>query len=221
MGASLSAEELTQLQARLATALDRIATRLRNQGPPTTPGLQDPTITSADLEDTQARVATALADLDQRTQERDALKAQVQALEAAHAQQRTTTDQTLAAKEAQMRSLRADLAQAKATQAQGPTLDPNNPHIPGARQAELFDFPDDLDIVGGNLPTWGEKLRAAHAALMNKVEAHCAKAAAENTPLSATFLQNILALRAARAHEVAELDQILTKLGAAPPEGGS
>lgn len=128
MGETAEFEKLNTLEARLAAALDRIAAGL-GAAVAMAP-LQDPGITSGEMEEAMIRAQTAearLAELEAQLSapqasdgelsalaaERDGARAQLDAQDAAHQAYRDETTRALAARDAELAQLQAALAQAQ------------------------------------------------------------------------------------------------------------
>lgn len=139
MGETAEFEKLNMLEARLATALDRIASGLAKAQ--SAAALDDPGVTSAAFEDAMIRAQTAeariveleaqLAEaarsggadaLESLTRERDAARADLRALEAARQSEREAATSTLATLEGELARLQSALTLAQSQPRPDPAL---------------------------------------------------------------------------------------------------
>jgi len=231
MGETAEFEKLNTLEARLAAALDRIASGLGE----TVAGvaLQDPGISLAAMEEAVIRAQTAearLAELEARlsaaqapamdpsalSAEQDSARAQLAAQDAAHQAYRDETTRALAARDADLARLEAALAQAQAD-AQALAAAQAQELEQALAQAQAQTDAPPVEDEGGQVMAMRaeiQDLQQINARLVKNLNRLRGDAAADPGVLNKTLVVELDALRALRASEAAELERILADLDA-------
>ena len=216
--------DLTFLKARLAAALDRIATRVHEHPSPAPSDIEDPNVTSAALEDAHARAASAEARADELRKNVTDLEAQLknarQNLNAPPLpifQDQDAGDVTInknieswatgtgdaqeefTLTDVQDRLARLRVRHTTALEAQDEILT----LIGAGGRAE-----DDPETRILTLRAEAARLRADHAALLVQIEETRLSDEINLSDFSTILLDEIIALRAARAFEAVELNRI-------------
>jgi DNA repair exonuclease SbcCD ATPase subunit len=234
MGDNAEFEKLSTLEARLAAALDRIATGLGEaltHQPP-----EDPAVTSSAFEELQIRAQVAEA----RVTELEAAQARAKMLEA----ERDTLARTMAERDADLEALRAELAAASAPSApdaidaltaQVADLEGKLTRLRAERAEALAerdaarDLVEELQAAAGAGPddhamalrAEVQDLRAINERLTRTINQLRGEHARDPEVLNKALVVELAALKAARASEAAELDRILADLARADAGEGA
>jgi chromosome segregation ATPase len=241
MGDNAEFEKLSTLEARLAAALDRIATGLGEAVPPAPP--EDPAVTSSAFEELQIRAQVAEA----RVAELEAAQARAETLEA----ERDTLARTMAERDADLEALRAELAAALAAAsapdaggADAETVDRLTAQVADlegklarlrAERAEALaerdaarDIVEELQASAAGpddrtmaLRAEVQELRAINERLTRNINQLRGEHASDPEVLNKALVVELAALKAARASEAAELDRILAELARADAGEGA
>ena len=243
MGETAEFEKLNTLEARLAAALDRIATGLGDaMGKPP---LEDPSLSSAAFEDAVIRAERAEARIAELEAEMAGLIDPAQAQAAADA-----AAETIAAREGEIAQLQASLAAQAPAPAQGMAeelaaktakiadLEARVARFKGERDAaiaaqeEARDIAEELQAAAGHYPDERamalraeiKELQVINERLIKNINRLRGENATDPAVLNKTLVVELDALRAQRASEAAELERILADLdpaamGTDPGEG--
>jgi DNA repair exonuclease SbcCD ATPase subunit len=225
MGETAEFEKLNTLEARLAAALDRIATGL-GEAVATAP-LQDPAMTSGAMEEAviraqiaearlaelEARLSAAQApaeDLNALAAERDSTRAQLEAQDAAHQAYRDEAARILAARDAELAQLQTALAQAQAAA---------EVQVPPQDSTDAPPIQEDAAVMAMRAEI--KDLQQINARLIKNINRLRSEAASDPAILNKALVVELDALRALRASEAAELTRILADLDATEREEGA
>lgn len=240
MGETAEFEKLNTLEARLAAALDRIATGLGEAMVPAV--LEDPGLSSAAFEDALLRAEAAEARIAQLEAQMAGLIDPAQAQAAAQA-----AADTIAAHEAEIARLQANLAtqepaadhgmaeELAAKTAKIADLEARVARFKGERDAaitaqeEARDIAEELQAAAGHHPEERamtlraeiKELQVINDRLIKNLNRMRGENATDPAVLNKTLVVELDALRAQRASEAAELERILADLDQAETAGGA
>lgn len=240
MGETAEFEKLNTLEARLAAALDRIATGLGEAMVPVV--LEDPGLSSAAFEDALLRAEAAEARIAQLEAQMAGLIDPAQAQAAAQA-----AADTIAAHEAEIARLQASLAtqepaadhgiaeELAAKTAKIADLEARVARFKGERDAaiaaqeEARDIAEELQAAAGHHPEERamtlraeiKELQVINDRLIKNLNRMRGENATDPAVLNKTLVVELDALRAQRASEAAELERILADLDQAETAGGA